>query len=174
MKLFLTTFSVLAGAGFFLVDVRAGSMDLEIHVQPNQTDQSGIQTQGGGSRYHSKEHWLYQVNVENKSFKQMDGLDVKYVIFSKHEKFGSTDPAEQKRTTGSVSVGSLKPHEKRLVKTSAVELDKTQLDGDYYFPTGGKQKAQDSLVGVWVKVYQNGQQVTEYANPSTLLKEHWN
>ncbi len=174
MKLFLTTLGVIAAAGLFSVNVRAGSMDLEIHVQPNQTDQSGIQTQGGGSRYHTKEHWLYEVNIENKSFKQMDGLEVRYVIFSTHEKFGSTDPAEQKRTTGSMSVGSLKPHEKRAVKTNAVELDKTQLDGNYYFPTGGKQKAQDSLVGVWVKVFQNGQQLTEYANPSTLLKEHWN
>src|SRR5438477_11161233 len=106
MKLFLTTLGLFAAAGFSLTDVCAGSIDLEIHVQPNQTDQSGIQAQGGGSRYHSKEHWLYAMSIENKSFKQLDGLDVKYVIFSKHEKFGSTDPAEQKRTIGGVSVGS--------------------------------------------------------------------
>ncbi|HEY2124826.1 MAG TPA: hypothetical protein VGG94_05110 [Chthoniobacterales bacterium] len=173
MKLALTTICLAAMTNLFAGSARAGSMDLEIHVQPKQTDQSGIKAQSGGSRYHSKEHWLYEVSIENKSFKQLDGVELKYVIFSKHEKFGSKDPAEEKRSNGGVSVGSLKPHEKRSVATTAVELDKTQLDGDYYFPDGGKEKAQDSLVGVWVRAYQNGQQIAEYANPSTLLKGHW-
>lgn len=174
MKIFLTTLSLLTAAGLLAAPALAGSMDIEIHVQPKQTDQSGTKTANGGSAYKSKEHWIYDVSLENKSFKQLDGLEFKYVVFFKREKFGSTDPAESQRQNGSVTLGSLKPHEKKSVTTAAVELNKTQLDGNYYFPTGGKQKAQDSLVGVWVRVYQNGQQLTEYANPSTLLREHWN
>lgn len=168
MKVFLTTLSLFAVSAF------AGSMDMEIHVQPKQTDQTGIKPANGGSAYKSKEHWIYEVSLENKSFKQLDGLELRYVVFFKKEKFGSTDPAESQRQSGSVGVGSLKPHEKKSVATTAVELHKTLLDGDYYFPSGGKERAQDSLVGVWVKVFQNGQQLTEYANPSTLLREHWN
>ncbi|MEY2537045.1 MAG: hypothetical protein QOG67_785 [Verrucomicrobiota bacterium] len=173
MRALLTTLIVVTGAGFVAAGARAGTADMEIHVQPKQTDQSGVKAQGGGSRFASKEHWIYDVAIESKSFKQLDGLELKYVIFYKQEKFGSKDPAEEKRIKGSVSIGALKPHEKRSVTTTPVELNKTQLDGNYYFSSGGKERAQDSLVGVWVRVYQNGQQVTEYANPSTLSRQHW-
>ncbi len=173
MKVFLTSL-VMALAGLIAGElVAAGFGDLEIHIQPKQVNQTGVQAQAGATRFHTQEHWLYEVTVENKSFKPLDGLELRYVVFSKHEKFGSKDPAEMKRATGSLSIGSLKPHEKRSFSTNPVEISKTQLDGDYYFPSGGKEKAQDSLVGCWVRVFQNGQQAAEYANPSTLLHERW-
>ena len=173
MKRSLTIFLGAMASLLIVAPLNAGFSDLEIHVQPKQIKQSGVQAQAGGSRFHSQEQWAYDVTVENKSFKPLEGLELRYVVFSKHEKFGSTDPAETKRANGSLTIGSLKPHEKKSFTTNSVEIDKTQLDGDYYFPSGGKQKAQDSLVGCWVRVYQNGQQIAEYANPSTLLREHW-
>ena len=173
MKRSLTILFCSITAFLTVAQLDAGLSDIEIHVQPKQTKQSGVQPQGGGTRHHTQEQWGYDVTIENKSFKQLDGLELRYVIFSKHEKFGSKDPAETKRANGSLTIGSLKPHEKKLVSTNTVEIDKTQLDGDYYFPDGGKQRAQDSLVGCWVRVYQGGQQVAEYANPSTLLRERW-
>ena len=101
MRAFLTTLIIATVANFIAAEVRAGSSDMEIHVQPKQTDQSGVKAQAGASRFESKEHWIYEISIENKSFKQLDGLEVKYVIFYKQEKFGSKDPAEEKRSNGS-------------------------------------------------------------------------
>src|SRR3954469_13386238 len=99
MRGFLTTLIIATAASFLAAEVRGGISDLEIHVQPKQTDQSGVKAQAGASRFESREHWIYEISVENKSFKQLDGLEVKYIIFYKQEKFGSKDPADQKRSS---------------------------------------------------------------------------
>lgn len=151
---------------------RAGFSDLEIHILPKQVDQSGDHSSSGVT-FHSSEHWTYDVTIENRSFKQMDGLEVRYVIFYKQEKLASREPPVMRRQKGNIDLGSLKSHEKRSVSTNSVELKKSNLSGDYYYPGNERQKAQDTLSGLWVRVYQNGQQIAEYANPSTLLKEKW-
>ena len=147
--------------------------DIEIHVQPRQTDQSGIKTANGGTAFKSKEHWAYDVALENKTFKPLDNLEVRYVVFVQREQFGSKAVPSLQKEHGSMPVETLKPHEKKVVTTQVVELNKTGLDGGYYFKSGGREKAQDSLVGCWVRIYQGGQQIGEYANPSTLMKERW-
>jgi hypothetical protein len=164
--------SLLGLVAIAITAARAGNSDVDIHILPKQVDQSAHNATGGSS-FHSKEHWVYEVTIENRTFKELDGLELKYVIFYKQEKFGSKEPAAVKRQNGSVSVGALKAHEKKSVTTSSVELNKATLSGDYYFPEGGKAHAQDSLGGLWVRLFQNGQQVAEYANPSTLTKEAW-
>ena len=155
------------------VPLNGGLSDIEIHVQPKQTDQTGMKAAKGGTAFMSKEHWAYDVALENKTFKPLDNLEVRYVIFVQREQFGSKAAPSLQKEHGSVTVETLKPHEKKAVTTQAVEINKTGLDGGYYFQSGGREKAQDSLVGCWVRVYQGGQQVSEYANPSTLLREKW-
>ena len=113
------------------------------------------------------------VTIENKTFKDLSGLEMKYVIFFKHEKLGGRDAATPRRQSGSLTIDLLKPHEKKSVTTNSVELNNAHLAPNYYYSDGGRQKAQDTLGGLWVRVYQNGQQLAEYANPSTLTKEHW-
>jgi len=153
--------------------IRAQISDVEIHCVPKKVDASANQNSGSGSIMRAKERWSYDVTIENKTFKDLSGLEMKYVIFFKQEKLAVKDAATTKRQSGSITIGLLKPHEKKSVTTNSVELDKTQLVGNYYYPDGGRQKAQDTLGGLWVRVYQNGQQLAEYANPSTLMKEHW-
>jgi hypothetical protein len=166
--IFASAVMILAGPG-----VQAANSDLEIHIQPQQTDNSGTQVTSGGSSFHSKEHWIYEVTIENKTFRDLNGLELRYVLFFKQEKFGSKEAAAPQRQNGNIDIGLLKAHEKKSVKTTAVELNKATLSGDYYFPSGGRERAQDSLGGLWVRVFQNGQQVAEYANPSTLTREKW-
>ncbi len=173
MKRFLTIFSCTIAWLLIVAPLNAGLSDIEIHVQPKQTDQSGIKTVNGGSAYKSKEHWAYDVTLENKSFKPLDNLEVRYVIFVQREQFGTKAAPSVQKEHGSVTVETLKPHEIKAVTTNSIELNMTGLDGHYYFPSGGNRKAQDSLAGCWVRIYQAGQQVGEYANPSTLLREKW-
>jgi hypothetical protein len=45
------------------------------------------------------------------------------------------------------------------------------LVGHWHYESGAKPNAQDTLVGLAMRVYQGGQQFAEFANPSTLLRE---
>jgi len=36
-----------------------------------------------GGANETKEHWVYDVTIENKTFKELTNLDLKYVIFFK-------------------------------------------------------------------------------------------
>jgi hypothetical protein len=47
--------------------------------------------------------------------------------------------------------------------------------GSYtYFLNGANPKAEDSLAGIWVRMYQNGKIVGEFTKPSNLAsKEKW-
>jgi hypothetical protein len=173
MKNAARIFSVSILLALFAVSSRAQISDVEIHCVPKKVDASANQNSASGSIMRAKERWSYDVTIENKTFKDLSGLEMKYVIFFKQEKLAVKDAATTRRQSGSVTIGLLKPHEKKSVTTNSVELDKTQLVGNYYYPDGGRQKAQDTLGGLWVRVYQNGQQLVEYANPSTLARERW-
>ena len=77
----------------------------------------------------------------------------------------------KRQQNGSFSIDSLKPHEKKSFSTNPVELNKANLVGPWHYESGAKPNAQDTLVGLAVRVYQGGQQFAEFANPSTLLRE---
>lgn len=167
----------------------AGNFDVEIHCvakkvseetkKPSGEAKMGTDVYGqpqlnvGGGINRTKENWVYDVTVENKTFKELAGLEVKYTIFFKQEKLGvKADPTPQHRN-GNFTIASLKSHEKTSFTTDPVELKKSNLAGNYIYASGAKPNAQDTLVGLAVRVYQNGQQFAEYANPSTLTKEKW-
>jgi len=81
------------------------------------------------------------------------------------------DPTKRQQS-GSFSIDSLKSHEKKSFSTNAVELNKSNLVGHWHYKSGAEPNAQDTIVGLAVRVYyQGGQQFAEFANPSTLLKE---
>lgn len=148
----------------------AGSFDIEFHCAPRKLDENVKKSSDGGINT-TKEHWVYEVTVENKTFKELANLDVKYAIFFKQERVGVKGPPTTRQQTGSFSISTLKPHEKKSFTTNAVELTKANVVGNWIYTSGAKIGSQDTLVGLAVRVFQNGQQFAEYANPSTLLKE---
>lgn len=168
-RIFLVVALLALFAGFGRADV----LDMEIHCVAKKMDATGNQTSRVGHITRAKERWAYDVTVENKTFKDLSGLEMKYVIFFNKEKLAARDAAASRRRSGSLTIGSLKPREKKSFTTDSIELDSARLASDFYYADGGRQKAQDTLGGLWVRVYQNGQQVGEYANPSTLTKERW-
>ena len=80
------------------------------------------------------------------------------------------DPTKRQQN-GSFSIDFLKPREKKSFSTNPIELNKSDLVGHWHYESGAKPNAQDTLVGLAVRVYQGGQQFAEFANPSTLLRE---
>jgi|SRR6476619_5307141 hypothetical protein len=82
-----------------------------------------------------------------------------------------TSRATPRQQSGSFSIDDFKPHEKKSFSTNPVELNKSNLVGHWHYESGAKPNAQDTLVGLAMRVYQGGQQFAEFANPSTLLRE---
>jgi len=157
--------------------VRAGDADLDITCQPRKFEDKIVA--GKPSDEISKtQKWGYVVTVENKTFKPMADMEVKYIIFSKHEHLGIKGPARKQQDAGNYTIQQIAPNDKVTFNTSSVELTKTALVGAgstyYYFPNGAKPKAEDSLTGLWIRIYQNGTLFTEFANPPSLTsREKW-
>jgi hypothetical protein len=150
----------------------AGNFDVDIHCAPKKVDENVKKASDGGANI-STQHWDYEVTVENKTFKELANLEVKYVIFFKQEQLGVKAMPTPRQQNGSFSIADLTRHEKKSFTTNAVELNKSNLVANWIYPSGAKPNAQDSLVGLGIRIYQNGQLFAEYANPSTLTKEKW-
>jgi hypothetical protein len=151
--------------------VGAGLDALEIRAVAKRVDANQAQNQG--HRAVSKEHWSYDITVQNKLFQPLSGLDVRYMVFYTTAELGSKETALQQHQSGNFTIDLLQSQERKGSATGPVELDKAHIIGRRHFINGGRIKAQDTLVGVWVRVYRGGQLIGEYANPSTLMKEHW-
>ncbi len=151
---------------------RAGNADLEIHVTPRNLDHNEKRA-ADASKTEVQEHWVYDVTFENKTFRELTNLQVEYIAFFTKVKFGTKDAPETKRRKGTLTLPSLKAHEKKALTTEPIEIARRSLAGGWYFPTGGSMIANDSLTGLWVRVLQGGAIFAEYANPSNLLKEKW-
>ena len=150
----------------------AGSFDLEIHCTPKKIDQQNDKGSDGGAN-RTKEHWVYEVTVENKTFKDLTNLEVKYSTFFTQEQLGVKASPAPHHQTGTYTIQALKSHAKVAFSTDPIELNKSNLVGNWIYSSGAKPNAQDTLVGLAVRVFQNGQPFAEYANPSTLSREKW-
>src|SRR5438552_9517060 len=147
----------------------AGNFDVEIHCVPKRVDQTVKKASDGGAN-ETKEHWIYDVTIENKTFKELSNLDLRYVVFFSQERLGLKADPTKRQQSGSFSIDSLKSHEKKSFSTNPVEL-KSNLVGHWHYESGAKPNAQGTLVGLAVRVYQGGQQFAEFANLSTPLRE---
>jgi hypothetical protein len=159
-------------AAFFVANVTAGDSDLEIHCVSKRIDQNTKKASDGGAN-RTDEHWAYEISIENKTFKNLAGLEVRYAIFLTREKLGSKAADKPEQQKGSFTIDVLQPHEKKTFTTVAAELKKSNLVGNWIYTSGAKPNAQDALVGLALRVYQNGQVFAEFANPSNLLHEKW-
>ena len=63
------------------------NLDVGIHSVAKRIDQTIKKASDGGAN-ETKEHWVYDVTIENKTFKELTNLDLKYVIFFAQERLG--------------------------------------------------------------------------------------
>ena len=80
-------------------EMRGADSDVEIHCVPKRVDQDVKQAGDGGAAV-TKEHWIYEVTIENKTFKPLSDLELKYVIFSTKEHLGTKTNAASSRQNG--------------------------------------------------------------------------
>jgi hypothetical protein len=130
-----------------------------------------------GAVMQSKEQWAYKVSIQNRSFRDLANVEIKYLVFMKPEIPGQKfkpGQSELVRKEGSTTIPALKNNDTYILTTDSVELKNTTLKGGYYWKGGSNPRTRDSLKGVWLRVYINGQQVSEFTDPASIRdKETW-
>lgn len=164
----------LTSAGLLLlarpIITAAPTFQVEVKCEPKRAE---VKRSASTSTEEAAENWVYLVTITSHSFKEIPGLRVDYVVFSKHERFGSKSEAKAARTTGSKTLGNLASNGKTTFETEQVTLKKARLKADWYYANGAKGKAKDELSGIWVRVYSGDELINEFAPSSLKTQEKW-
>ncbi len=145
-------------------------------VVTNELKKVDGETKQVNNEIKTKEDWAYKVTIENKSFKDAENVEVKYVIFMKPDIAGERTTGKQKlkRKAGGQTIPVIKNFDKFTFVTAAMTLTGTQLQAGWIYGNGANPRAKDALNGFWIRVFVGGQQVTEYINPPSLKsRETW-
>jgi hypothetical protein len=180
MKTSLRIFIVVAAILFLPLFVRADEGSLVFSCVGRRADQQTKESQGkttnGGTDtiVQTKEDWQYVVTLENNdAFTALQNLEIQYIIFYKQEELGSLAGPRLGRQAGSAKIDIIKGNDKAEFHTVSVQLEKASLQGAYYL-NGAKEDANANLVGLWIRIYQNGKLIAEMSRPSNLpSKEKW-
>jgi len=119
------------------------------------------------------EGMLYEIKVTNSAFKATPASEARYLIFVERQR-PATRPTEDvvEKLKGEAALPALKSGETKNLESEPFVLWTGSLESGYYFENGGRIRTKDRLVGIWVKIFQDGKEVAEYANPSSLVSQH--
>ena len=151
--------------------VTAAPLSFNVNAERKRFDVERSQT---ASTMTTKEKWGYNVVLENKSFQDLDNLEVKYrVFYLDDDRNSSSHKGKLKSSEGTAQIAALKNSAKFTFETTPVSLSESQLK-DGWIDGKKKAKAQDSVAGIWIKIFKNGEVAFEYAEPQSLKsKAEW-
>ena len=144
--------------------------DVGITVAKKKLDEE--KSREGGNKTVTTKEIVYTISVQNKRFKTMPEIQVKYMIFLNDEQAGSTEAGVVKAHTGSESVQNLASNASVTIETKPIRLATEDLDGGWAYYSGAGNRARDKVNGVWVRAYADGKIIGEYANPSTVTRKN--
>jgi hypothetical protein len=115
----------------------------------------------------------YSVTVQSKSFKPIENLEIKYMVFYHDEKSGEKNEAGEKSFIGVEKIPMLEANRSVSFNTKPLVLTSEALDAGWYYANGAASQAKDRTTGVWFRAYANGQMIGEYANPASITSRTW-
>lgn len=119
---------------------------------------------------------LYKVQIRNNSDFTFKDLEVEYRFFVFHNELAADRRSEGKieRIVGNKKLASLAAYRDFEFETKSAEMTDTELKSGWVYTNGGKDKSEDELQGIWVRVYKGKEMIAEFANPSNLPeKKDW-
>jgi len=159
-----------------LLGMSAMAVDkVQISAQKKRTGVVKGTVGAAGERARDVEKCTYELKFQNQTLADLQKLTIDYIIFVERQKLGekSTEEGHVDRFTGTKAIDVLTNREPQTITTEEIPLNSSNLVGAYHYPNGGRIKAVDNVVGVWVRVSQDGQMIAEYANPSAVTKRGW-
>lgn len=161
----------IALSGLMVGSAFAAPQELEITANKRKMDSKKQVTE---SSTMTSERWAYKTTLTNKTFKPIQGLKVDYRIYIEKDSFKDVPP-KLIATPGSTTIASLDANRKFTFETDSVEIKMSTLRSGWDW-TGNnpKEKSEDEVVGIWIRVMRNGELVAEYMKPTTLKnKAKW-
>ena len=152
------------------IALTAQAGDYNIMVDRKRDPQS---VEKGDIEKNSSQTWKGEVKVDYLPFKTSPNLQGRYIIFVKRQKLGDTGNADVvEQVKGSFDIPPIKGGGSAKFLTNEVVLNKTHLAPGWRMGNGGRGIAEDSILGVWVRLYQGDNQVAEYINTTTLVNKY--
>jgi hypothetical protein len=123
-----------------------------------------VERSQGASSKQSSEKWGYTITIENKSFKNLENLQVEYRQYKMDEVIRGE--AKLKAIPGKTTIPTLPNAKKFTFDTDPISIEKKELRPGWSYRGGGKEKQQDSVMGYWLKIMQGNEVVFETQYPA--------
>ena len=160
-------------AALVMVPMLAQAGDFRISMDRKK---DGAGNMKGNDELKTSQNWVGEIKLENLTFKPSPDLELRYIVFVKRQELAQKAGMDQiDQVKGTIPVKSLQSREVATFPTSEVTLRKQALSGRFSgYVGGGNTKAEDAVLGVWVKLFNGQTEVMEYINPTTLkAKNKW-
>ena len=155
-------------------------IQLDALGDPNKVGITAMKKHADGAQVHAatgkgSDKEVFELSLTNQTFGDLSQLKIDYIIFIERPKLGKplSEPPAVDRITGSKTLDVLTNRQPKIVTTDEFTLGRNTIRAGYYYDNGGRMKTVDNVVGVWVKVSQNGEVIGEYTNPPTVTKRTW-
>lgn len=160
--------------GLLLCPFLAQAGDFKISTTRKKESAVRAKPVKSGERTTATEEVFYEIKIASNAFKETAPVKASYLVIVERQEIGKKAGLETyDRVTGEAPVKALAPRASESFKTELIKLRTQSLTGKWIYTDGGRIKTQDNLVGIWVKLFdENGTEVGEYINPSTLSRKH--
>ncbi len=147
----------------------------DVKIQPTRRTLESETKRERGNQSSEESEIAYKVVVTSKAFRPLANVTIRYNIFYADSRLGSTSEPEIRAKTGAFTFDTLQTNKPVEFLTDPVKLETAKLDANWYFKSGAKNKAEDKVVGLWFKAFdETGKQIGEYKQPSTVsTKRTW-
>jgi hypothetical protein len=167
---------MFAGVLFCAASAALAVEKVSISAQKKRADDTAQgQVKFAGNHARRVDKIAYTLTLENKTKAELADVSVEYVIFVDRQKLGEQKGEEHiERIRGAKNLAQPLGHDPQFVTSKKVALVTQNRAGNFVFADGGRIRAEDSVVGVWVKVIQNSEEIGEYINPPTIkARQRW-
>ncbi len=118
---------------------------------------------------------MYKIKVTNATPVHWANLQLRYVIFHSVGVPGILPPGNYStaHASGRVAIADLPGEQDQTVSTDKIDLKEVALQPHVIYENGAPPKVTDVLIGVWVRVYdEDNNLIQEWASPTTLIKDN--
>jgi len=151
-----------------VIPMLAQASDFEITVNRKK---NGLSNSAGSVVQNSSQNWTGEVNITCHAFKPFPELEARYIIFVKRQAIGQQGKDKIEKQKGTFKVPPMKSGSTSSFLTTEVVLKQAHLAPGWVVVSGAS-KAEDSVLGVWVKLLDGPKEVAEYVNPTTLTAKY--
>ena len=151
--------------------LHADLQDVAITATKKKIDES--KNLAGQGAYVKTSQVVYAVTVQNKTFKELKDITIKYMVFYDKANLGEKEQPGEVSVRGEETIPVIGKSGTTKFETKPISLTTASLESGWSFDSGAKNYAKDRIAGVWFRAYSGDKIIGEYANPSSMASRVW-